>query len=157
MMDEGLFNEKTLHWLKLRDMQMVPTDVLPGVHYESHMEIDRFFKNQMRDMLIYEINARVLGENLPSFIETKSEIFHTPKNPWQHFKEVYADKWFMRAVVKKWPVKFNRQKVTLTAEWDQWAIYPWIKNLPITPGWEPVRMIMPANTTVRTEKIEDES
>ncbi len=151
MIDNEFFKEEVLNWMSIRDSQMVQVDLLPGLHYYYAKELGRSFDNYMRDSIIHRINAKVLGKDLPSFTETRTEVFNSPKNPWQFFKDMYADKWFMRSIVKKWPVKFVKQKITLTATWDQWAVYPWLDKIPVSPRWQPVRIVLPAKVDVTKE------
>jgi len=152
---DDYFKEEVFNWLSVKYRDVISMSALPGVQYDTSIECDRTFDNYVNDIVVCIINARVLGKELPSFKEVESEFFNTPKNPWQHFKDMYADKWFMRSIAKRWPVKFNQQKVTLTTEWKQWAVYPWMKNVPATPHWQPVRVILPATTRITKEDFEE--
>lgn len=147
------FKNEVFEWLKFQDREYIPTQMLSGVHYEQSIEQDSL--SFIRDQSLYRLNAMVLGKKLPSFTETRTEVFNTPKNPWQFFKDMYADKWFMRGIVKRWPVKFVGQKVTLTATWDQWAAYPWLDKVPVSPKWQPVRIPFPAKVNITKEPFNE--
>ena len=150
------YKEEIFNWLKFEDSQAVPMDMLSGVIYDQSIQRDDSGPGFLRNQAIYRINARVLAKELPSFSEQVTEVVNMPKNPWQHFKDMYADKWFMRAIVKRWPVKFTKQKVTLTAKWDQWAAYPWLDKVPVTPNWQPVRVVMPAKLKITKEDLSND-
>lgn len=147
------YKEEIFNWLNFEDRQAVPMDMLSGVIYDQSIQRDDSGMRFLRNEAIYRVNARVLAKELPSFSEQVTEVINMPKNPWQHFKDMYADKWFMRAIVKRWPVKFSKQKVTLTATWDQWAAYPWLDKVPVTPNWQPVRVVMPAKLKITKEDL----
>lgn len=133
--------EEHFKWIRVTDEQR-----LPGVLLEGQVMNDWF--GPIADSIIFRINARILGKELPQVAVSKTEQIKSPKNPWQHFKDMYADKWWMRKIVQKWPVKFVTRGITLNVEWDQWAVYPWIDKVPVTPDWQPVRVIMPPKTKV---------
>lgn len=157
--NDPLFTEERFDWLKANRRTAVSrqaVEQLPGVIYDMKINTGTTF-DMLRDDMVMELNAHILGRKLPSFAVTEHKQISTPKNPWQHFKDMYADKWFMRWIAKRWPVKFNRQKVTLTATWEQWAAYPWLKNVPVSPSWQPVRVMFPARTKVKVEDIANES
>ncbi len=160
MMDfnDPLFKEETFDWLKANRRIAVPRDAveqLPGVIYDINIHTGTTF-DMLRDDLVLELNAHLLGRKLPSFEVTKHHPYSVPKNPWQMFKDMYADKWFMRWLVARWPVKFIKTKVTLTATWEQWATYPWLEGVPVTPKWQPVRTIFPARTKLTAKDMVDE-
>lgn len=144
MIDDPFYRTEEFEWMSVKSREYIPNDVLSGVLYDSKMKEDFF--TPMHDAMVYEINAKVLGKKLPDFSVKETKTFNMPKNPWQHFKDMYADKWFMRRLVRRWPVKFIKQNLTLTATWEQWATYPWIAKVPATPNWHPVRVVMPAKT-----------
>ena len=149
------YKEEIFQWLQFEDRQAVPMDMLSGVIYDQTIQNDDSGFRFLRDEAIYRVNARVLAKELPSFTETKTEVLNTPKNPWQFFKDMYADTWFMRWIVKKWPVKYVKQKITLTATWDQWAVYPWLDKVPVSPRWQPVRIPFPAKVDVTKEPLSE--
>jgi len=147
------FKEEIFEWLQFQEARYVQNEMLPGVTYEQSIVKDSW--SFLRDQSLYKLNARVLGKKLPSFTETRTEVLNTPKNPWQFFKDMYADTWFMRWIVKKWPVKYVKQKITLTATWDQWAVYPWLDKVPVSPRWQPVRVPFPAKVDVTKEPLSE--
>jgi len=149
---DSFYTTEEFNWLKTNSRQYVPSTVLTGVAYSDI----KVMEDHLQDAMMYEINAHVLGKKLPEFSVTETKIFNTPKNPWQHFKDMYADKWFMRWIVQRWPVKFIRQKLELTASWEQWAVYPWIDQVPVTPNWQPVRIMMPAKKRLTAADLEIE-
>lgn len=152
------FKEEYLEWMSIRNQQLTQRELLPGVNYGEVKTVQLNGPLEyMKDQMIVEINAHVLGKKLPSFTVTDTQFFNAPKNPWQHFKDMYADKWFMRWIVERWPIKFIKQKVELTATWDQWAAYPWAAQVPYSDNWRPVRIMVPARSKVTIEDFQDEA
>lgn len=154
--NDELFKYEEFNWLRLNKRSIVSRELLalPGVSYDMTIQ-EGGPVEWMNDQMIMDLNARILGKELPSFIVTEHKPFNIPKNPWQYFKDMYADKWFMRWLVQKWPVKFVSTKITLTAEWKQWAAYPWIQGVPISPKWQPVRVIFPAQHKLELSNLDD--
>lgn len=153
-MSEDFFKEETFEWLNLKNRKFITREVaeqLSGVIYDLKIRNGGTFEI-LRDEMLMELNAHVLGKQLPSFEITEHKFYKVPENPWQMFKDMYADKWFMRKLVQKWPVKFVNNKATLKAEWQQWAVYPWLENVPVSPQWKPVRVIFPVRTKLTSEE-----
>lgn len=156
--NDEFFKYEEFNWLRLNKRSVIARELLalPGVNYDLTIK-EGGPVEWMNDQMIMDLNARILGKELPSFIVTEHKPFNMPKNPWQHFKDMYADKWFMRWLVTRWPVKFITTKVTLTAEWKQWATYPWLDGVPVSPKWQPVRVMFPARTRLELSDFNGES
>lgn len=93
--------------------------------------------NYLADRFAFMLRAHVLGEVLPSHEQTETAYVSVfaPASWWQHFKEQYAEHWFMRALVKRRPVrvKARTEHYRLTARWDHMAAYPWMTYRTPTP------------------------
>lgn len=76
-----------------------------------------------------EMSAYVLGQKLTARQRTCQVRFEyrSPASWWDHFKLTFGGRWWLRAVVRRWPVKYDRlaivRDVTLTIE-DLLAVYP---------------------------------
>lgn len=157
--NDPLFTEEQFDWLKSTNRRWITreqVEQLPGAIYDLNIREGGVIE-MMRDQMLIELNAHVLGRKLPSFVVTEHKPYSVPKNPWQMFKDMYADKWFMRWIARRWPVKTISHKVTLTATWEQWATYPWLEGVPVSPKWQPVRVVFPARTRLTAKEMTDES
>lgn len=80
------------------------------------------------DMVLH-LTGYALGQHLPARSRTCSVRFEyrTPASWWDHFKLIYGLRWWLRAVVKRWPVRYDRlavtKDVTITVQ-DLLALYP---------------------------------
>lgn len=76
-----------------------------------------------------DLSAYVLGQKLTARQRTCQVRFEyrSPASWRDHFKLTFGGRWWLRAVVRRWPVKYDRlavvRDVTLTIE-DLLAVYP---------------------------------
>lgn len=147
----GIISEQQVTLVK----QRIATTQIVGMDVLESLRVDAF-----EDYLLHGMMVRLAGyvttEQLPSHVaeDTVRLAVDIPTSWWQHFKEQYSDKWFMRPIVKRRPVRttIRTSTYTLRATWDNMATYPWsdyVTNLPAKFG-EPVRV-----TTMRYEVERD--
>ena len=135
-------------------MKLARRDLLPGIVMQD-INLMKNYLDYMRDDVVVEFNGMVLGQKLPEFSVSKSETIETPATPWQHFKEFHSEKWWMKNIVKRWPVKKIQNKVELTATWNQWAAYPWQDKVHNSREFRPVRVVLPPASNIRIKGWKD--
>ena len=135
-------------------MRLARRELLPGIVMQD-INLMKNYLDYMRDDIVVEFNGMVLGQKLPPFSVSKSAVIETPSTPWQHFKEFHSQKWWMRKIVKKWPVKKLSNKIDFTATWEQWASYPWQEKVHSSHGFRPVRVVLPPTYNTRVKGWKD--
>jgi hypothetical protein len=103
--------------------------------------------NLILDDMVIQASGYVLGEQLPSHVETATGFarFEAPASWWQHFKHQHGHRWWLRLLVRRRPVRMAAEvrRVTLTATWENMAGYPWAEYTTLAPNGrlgDPVRL-----------------
>jgi hypothetical protein len=121
--DAAAFEQRTLTLVRKKFSQVlsIPTEMIDLSVVESYFT----------DSLLIRFKAVIYGEELPPHTETAHE--QVPATWWQHFKHDYADRWWLRALVRRRPPR--ARTITLTTTWENMAAYPWaqLRTQP-TPG-----------------------
>lgn len=129
-------DNNTLDWLKVGATKRVSPEFAQTLNAQ-------IMPNPVWDGLLYTLTAKVLAEQLPpsQVTETKRFDFDVPASPWQAYKNTHADRWWMRRLVRRRPVRMitYTRDVTLTVDLDRYCLYPQAKVLPDTYG-RPVRV-----------------
>lgn len=125
MADPGFtLDERTLTLVRKKFTQTlnIPAEMITMDSVESWMT----------DTVLIRFKATLFGEELPTHTETAYE--QVPATWWQHFKHDYAERWWLRALVRRRPPR--ARTITLTATWENMAAYPWaeLRSQP-TPGY----------------------
>jgi hypothetical protein len=113
MTDVATFEQHTLTLVRKKFAQVlqIPAEMIDLSVSESYFT----------DSLLIRFKATIYGEELPPHTETVHE--QVPATWWQHFKYDYAERWWLRALVRHRPPR--ARTITLTATWENMAAYPW--------------------------------
>lgn len=136
-------NERFLEWRKFGVSSAVSKELVEDASVSEVYD-------HMFDQMVYRMTKFVLGEKIPSMTVKDIQKIESPKNPWQHFKMMYVDKWFMRRLVQKWPVKYDIKYIELTTTWNQYILYPWQKHILKKDMGQPVRIIEEPQHVIKT-------
>lgn len=107
----GLFQQQSLVLDRLQFMAR--EEIGPAV--AESLELD-YVKDLATQHLLLTLKAEVLAERLPPEKVTHDQdvTFHSPANPWQHFKVRFMPRWF----VQRWPTKLHSEVRTYRLEVD---------------------------------------
>ena len=90
----------TLEWIKFAASQVVTEEFADSVRPE-------FYRDQVWGRLVHQITVKVLADQLPPEREVVRDTFtvFVPKSPWQQFKLNHAERWWLRWLVRRRPVR----------------------------------------------------
>lgn len=119
------YEPRTLDWRAVDYVTTISAKVLSGMTEPE----ERFFKEQLRNQMIYGLRSHVLSYPLPGHIAKREHtvIWRVPATSWQMFKEEHQHAWWMRWLVARRPVlkTAHTRRVEFEAEWKDYAVYPW--------------------------------
>jgi len=97
--------------------------LLNDVTLDPELFIEHEVARMVMELRDYVLAEKTAEREVPVYFE-ESVSFRFPSNPWQHLKQRFAPKWFLR----RWPVEesiktrfVSKRKVVKTA---QFALYP---------------------------------
>jgi hypothetical protein len=90
---------------------------------ELHQVEDIFTRS-----IVTRLTADVLAEKLPpeKIERSKTVALDFPASSWQHFKQEHSESWWLRWLVRRWPVRIQQleQTVTLTVDLERYRTFP---------------------------------
>lgn len=109
------------------------------------LSIDPQF-NFLTDMITMRLKTYLYGEQLPPHTVTRT--VPVPATWWDHYKHAQAERWWLRALVRRRPP--NMKTITLTATWENIAAYPWMQLRTPVPEYlgAAVRLALPPTSTI---------
>lgn len=114
----------TLEWLKLGVQRTVSAEFAESVNAKVFHEV-------IWGDLVHQLTARVLADQLPPETVTDEHtfFFYIPASPWQQFKDVHADAWWLRWLLKhRPPVMVTHTRYgKLTVDLKRYQVYPQAK------------------------------
>lgn len=110
----------TLHWVKAA----IAERVSPEFAADAQIDIERGPWGE----LVYRVAAYVLTDKLPPDVVTEQGTLRieVPASPWQQFKATHADRWWMRHLVARRPVRMVEHVRTgeLVVNLERFHAYP---------------------------------
>lgn len=120
-------DQVTLEWLKVQVSSAVSAEFAESMRPEV-------YRDEVLGHLVYQLRCHVLADRLPpeSVTTTDRLMVQVPASPWQQFKSTHAAKWWLRALVRRRPVRMVEHAFTaeLTVELSRFWTYPEAKELP---------------------------
>ena len=113
----------TLEWIKVA--------VADGVSPEFAADVRADIENGPWGHLVYQMASYVLTDKLPPEVVTERGTFHieVPASPWQQFKATHSDRWWMRRIVARRPVRMveHARTAELVVNLERFHAYPQAK------------------------------
>lgn len=110
---------KVLEKLRLADAQYVSR--------KFAVEVDQDHLALIADRLAVRMETTVLADHLVADHYESHRWVNVPASWWQHFKDTYADSWWLRWLVRRRPPIFDAQHVSMCVSFDRWATYPYAR------------------------------
>lgn len=97
---DPLIDEITLNWVRVQVANAVTPEFAETVRPE-------IVRREVWGQLVYALRAKVLADQLPPERETAEKTFRfpVPASPWQQFKGLHAETWWLRWLVRRRPVR----------------------------------------------------
>lgn len=130
--DRARNGELVLSWEKLGARMQLSREMVQDARFD--------IRETLYGDLLMQLQAYVLGEKLPenTVTATGSVSVEYPASWWQHFKDTYRERWWMRALARRRPPRMQTKTETgtLTATWHHMTAYPWARYTHRVPSSE---------------------
>ena len=106
-------NRKIMELLEFFDAIRVKKDIL----IEKDYDIDF-------DQMIYRVEKMVAAKHLCDDFYTGVRYVEFPATTWQMFKETHQDSWWMGWVVRRRPVEYEKEEISVRVQLSRYLKYP---------------------------------
>ncbi len=107
--------------------QVLATLAELGEAARDSMRVRRYVDTETNRLMV-EFTAEILADRLPpeQVTETTLVQFESPATWWEHFKQTYGGRWWLRPLVRRRPVRLERQQraVKVTVDLRLFQAYP---------------------------------
>lgn len=108
--------------------------LLSRLSFFGKFSMNSFSLKELRDTFLYSVRMDIVNNDLGGVIESVEFVF--PATPWQHFKQAYFPKFFLRYFPVK--TKVEVKKININGK----VLFPkWDKVLPEEMGYMYVAVI----------------
>lgn len=112
---------------RLPDPSMIVESLRVGFEHDLADEFLRRFdiqvtRERLMDVFRFRVRTAVFGQRLPTEHVTHDAVWHETRwaTWWDHFKDTYRQRWWLRALVRRHPVRYvsipHTRKIELTVE-----------------------------------------